>query len=574
MTPIFDIRERETKHNIKTRNANRKSTHSYTGRLSPKLRDKLLNNESKPSEGDPTAEAIDETGCAAERAARQIAGRARQGVSRLKPINPQERMKQATVRKYQERIRHSGGTQVPTVPEETNPINPSDLCRPSAASSDGRVLIREKARDGTAPKTKSAVNASSIKTRQLVNQAAAKRPRKTIKTAVPGKAIRRNAGEQLRNRIEQQGRRKLAQQAKRTAKQAADLSRRTAIAVAKAAKALISALAGIVGGGVLIVVLCLILLVAAIAASPFGIFFSGKQTASTVTPQEAIQQINREYMERLDSMRIGDYDHVETVGHAPAWKDVMAVFACKTAGAEDGIDVTSFDTDRVNRLKAVFWDMTSLSSQVETAEISAQDEGEETSTERNLSITITAKTAQEMGAAYSFSTDQNTQLAELLDPENNEYWMDLLYGVHSADGEIVAVALSQVGNVGGTPYWLWYGFPAKVDWCACFVSWCANECGYIEAGIYPKFAGCTSGGMAWFQAHGQWMDGSYTPNPGDLIFFDWDGSGDADHVGIVEKAENGRVYTIEGNSGVPDAVRQLSYPIGWWQIRGYGVPMF
>lgn len=455
----------------------------------------------------------------------------------------------------------SGAAQYPS-------INPS---RTAAPQSGGSPVIRQKAKGNTSPKLKPSCGATGIKTRQAMEQAAVKTPLNPIKSGRPGKASLKKRARYFQRRIPQ----KTVQRARHAAKTAVQAMKKAAALVAKAAASLISALAGIAGGGVLVAVLCLIILVAAIAASPFGIFFSGqRQTSDTVTPQEAVRQVNQEYMERLDSMRAGDYDHVETVGHAPAWKDVMAVFACKTAGAEDGIDVTSFDTDRVNRLKAVFWDMTSLSSQVETAEIPSEEEGEEPSTERNLSIAITSKTAQEMGTAYSFSIDQNTQLAELLDPENNEYWMALLYGVHSADGEIVAVALSQVGNVGGYPYWLWYGFPAKVDWCACFVSWCADQCGYIEAGIYPKFAGCTSGGMAWFQAHGQWMDRSYTPKPGDLIFFDWDSSGDADHVGIVEKVENGRIYTIEGNSGAPDAVRQLSYPIGWWQIRGYGVPIF
>ena len=462
----------------------------------------------------------------------------------------------------------NGSIQKPSgTPAQYPSINPA---RTAAPQSGGPPVIRQKVKGNTSPKLKPSSGAIGIKTRQTMEQTAVKTPLNPIKSGRPGKAALKKRARHFRQKVSP----KTVQRAKHAAKSAVQAMKKATALVAKAAASLISALAGIVGGGVPIAVLCLIFLVAAIAASPFGIFFSGQQTASTVTPQEAIQQINREYMERLDSMRIGDYDHVETIGHAPAWKDVMAVFACKTAGSEDGVDVTSFDTDRVNRLKAVFWDMTSLSSQVETAEIPAQDEGEEPSTEWNLSITITSKTAQEMGTAYSFSTNQNTQLTELLDPENNEYWMALLYGVHSADGEIVAVALSQVGNIGGYPYWLWYGFPAKVDWCACFVSWCANECGYIEAGIYPKFAGCTSGGMAWFQTHGQWMDGSYTPNPGDLIFFDWDGSGDADHVGRVEKVENGRIYTIEGNSGVPDAVRQLSYPIGWWQIRGYGVPIF
>ena len=137
---------------------------------------------------------------------------------------------------------------------------------------------------------------------------------------------------------------------------------------------------------------------------------------------------------------------------------------------------------------------------------------------------------------------------------------------------IVEVARSQIGNVGGEPYWRWYGFTERVEWCACFVSWCANKCGYIRSGIIPKFSGCING-VDWFKDRGQWIGNSFEPSPGMIIFFDWDNDGqdgNADHVGIVEKVENGRVYTIEGNTS--DSCRQRSYPVGYYQVLGYGIP--
>ena len=147
-----------------------------------------------------------------------------------------------------------------------------------------------------------------------------------------------------------------------------------------------------------------------------------------------------------------------------------------------------------------------------------------------------------------------------------------LSGVHFINGRrpgntaVVDIAKSQVGNVGGYPYWSWYGFNGRVEWCACFVSWCYNQMGLSE----PRFAGCTSGGMAWFTSHGQWGDRNYTNiAPGDAIFFDWDNSGDADHVGIVIGTDGERVYTVEGNSG--DACKIKSYPLGSSVIRGYGL---
>ena len=136
---------------------------------------------------------------------------------------------------------------------------------------------------------------------------------------------------------------------------------------------------------------------------------------------------------------------------------------------------------------------------------------------------------------------------------------------------IVEVALTQLGNEGGQPYWSWYGFNAHVDWCACFVSWCAEQCGYIDAGLIPKFSGCVDGSN-WFKSNGLWQDRSYEPTAGDIIFFDWENDGETDHVGIVEKCENGVVYTVEGNSG--DACKQNQYSVGSGSIYGYGVPAY
>lgn len=136
---------------------------------------------------------------------------------------------------------------------------------------------------------------------------------------------------------------------------------------------------------------------------------------------------------------------------------------------------------------------------------------------------------------------------------------------------IVEVALTQLGNEGGQPYWSWYGFDGRVEWCACFVSWCADQCGYLDSGIIPKFSLC-SDGVDWFSGNGQWQSRSYEPQAGDIIFFDWDGDGDADHVGIVEKCENGVVYTVEGNSG--DACKQNQYTVGSSSVLGYGVPAY
>lgn len=139
------------------------------------------------------------------------------------------------------------------------------------------------------------------------------------------------------------------------------------------------------------------------------------------------------------------------------------------------------------------------------------------------------------------------------------------------DQAIVEIAKTQLGNVGGQPYWSWYGFSSHVQWCACFVSWCADQCGYIDAGIMPKHAACQDGAN-WFKSHGQWKPRDYVPSPGDIIYFDWNGDGHTEHVGIVERVENGTVYTIEGNASNRSAERH--YSVGSSDIYGYGIPSY
>ena len=139
-------------------------------------------------------------------------------------------------------------------------------------------------------------------------------------------------------------------------------------------------------------------------------------------------------------------------------------------------------------------------------------------------------------------------------------------GTRPGNPQLVELAKRQVGNVGGYPYWSWYGFNSRVEWCACFVSWCYNQAGKSE----PRFAGCEWQGVPWFQSHGQWGARGYNNlAPGDAIFFDWDLDGTADHVGIVIGTDGSRVYTVEGNSG--DACKIKSYDLNYECIKGYGL---
>ena len=154
----------------------------------------------------------------------------------------------------------------------------------------------------------------------------------------------------------------------------------------------------------------------------------------------------------------------------------------------------------------------------------------------------------------------NTSESESLDG------VEFVNGTRPGNLELVELAKRQVGNVGGQPYWSWYGFNSRVEWCACFVSWCYGQMGLSE----PRFAGCQSQGGPWFQSHGQWGARGYDNlAPGDAIFFDWDMDGSADHVGIVIGTDGSRVYTVEGNSG--DACKIRSYDVNYECIKGYGL---
>ena len=154
----------------------------------------------------------------------------------------------------------------------------------------------------------------------------------------------------------------------------------------------------------------------------------------------------------------------------------------------------------------------------------------------------------------------NTSESESLDG------VEFVNGTRPGNPELVELAKRQVGNVGGQPYWSWYGFNSRVEWCACFVSWCYGQMGLSE----PRFAACQSQGIPWFQSNGQWGARGYDNlAPGDAIFFDWDLDGSADHVGIVIGTDGSRVYTVEGNSG--DACKIRSYDVNYECIKGYGL---
>ena len=379
---------------------------------------------------------------------------------------------------------------------------------------------------------------------------------------------------------------KTAKAIKETAKAAAKATKVTIKAlihiiksIIAATKALVSAI--IAGGWLAVIIIIVICMIALICSSVFGIFFSNEKGVGNRTMSSVIAEINMEFNNKLTEIQnTNPHDDYEINSNKAEWKDIISVYAVMITGGKEQADVITLDDKKIQKLKDIFWEMNIINYRVEDIEKDVEiinDDGSTTTEKqvrKTLYIDITNVSVEEMANRYNFNKNQREQLSEIMKEEYASLWSGVLYGSTTGSTDIVEVARSQLGNVGGQPYWSWYGFSSRVSWCACFVSWCADQCGYIQAGIIPKFAGCQLEGVNWFKACGLWQEGGYTPKPGDIIFFDWNESKDgfSDHVGIVEKVENGRVYTIEGNSS--NACRQRDYNINSSEIQGYGTPMY
>lgn len=283
--------------------------------------------------------------------------------------------------------------------QSIHPSNPST----------GLPAIKERLRRSTGPKEKPAGGAFVPKTRQRVEQAAGKR---TLQAA--GRPAGKQAMEQARKRARAAAQKSMARRAKQAAKAAASLSRKAAVVAVKAVAAVVSALTSLAGVVVLVLALAIVLLIGVLLASPFGILFSNEPSRDAVPISAAVAQINIELTDALAGLQDeGSYDSIEVQGHAPDWREVAAVFAAKTAGAEGGTDVAALTPDKVDFLRDVFWDMCTLTSTAETVEHPAAGTAEAW-TERILKITISAKTAEDMRTAYAFTEFQDQALTELL----------------------------------------------------------------------------------------------------------------------------------------------------------------
>ena len=466
----------------------------------------------------------------------------------------------------------------------TGGSRPSYMSRrinPAKSAGDTAKSVEKTAK--TAKKTVKETTKGTIKTAKKSVKTAEQTAKQAVKTAQQAaKTAQKTA----------QAAAKAAKVAEKAARAAAKAAVQTAKAVTKAVialvKAVIAAIKGLIaaiaaGGWVAVLIILIICLIGLLIGSIFGIFFSSEPDPSSgLTINGVITEINTEYTGQIDAITSTNaHDLLDMSGVRASWKQVLAVYTVRTISDPDNpMEVATMTDEKAAILRAVFWDMNTVShtsTQVDVEEDILDDDdlptGETTTvTYTVLRITVSHRTPDEMAAHYGFTAEQKEWLEELLKPEYNSLWNALLYGISSVgDGSMIEIADTQIGNIGGEPYWSWYGFSSRVEWCACFVSWCAEQCGFIDAGIIPRFSSC-SDGVQWFKDRGQWQDNTYTPAPGDIIFFDWEPDGDVDHVGIVESVTDGVVNTIEGNSS--DSCRRRSYDLGSIKIIGYGIPRY
>lgn len=403
---------------------------------------------------------------------------------------------------------------------------------------------------------------ASIKTSQQTAKAAQKTAQATVKAS-----------------------QKAAQAAKKAAKATADTVKATAKATVETVKAIIAGtkalVAAIAAGGWIAVLIIMIVVLFGAAVAMFG----GGSDSNSYTPVsaevEAYEPIIQKYAKEY-----GIPEYVELI---------KAVMMQESGGR--GLDPMqaaegSFNTKyphEPNGIKDPEYSIQCGVQELKAALTSAEVESPIDMEHIKLALQgynfgngyISWAKTKYGGYSYANAVEFSTQQAQRLGWDS---YGDTQYPAHvlryypygraftvGGNQAIVEVALTQVGNQGGQPYWSWYGFDSRVEWCACFVSWCADQCGYIESGLVPKFAGCVDGAN-WFKSNGKWQNRTYEPKAGDIIFFDWEGDGTTDHVGIVEKCENGTVYTVEGNSG--DACKQRQYAVGSSNIYGYGIPAY
>ena len=438
--------------------------------------------------------------------------------------------------------------------------------------------IREKPKPSAAPRERPR-RGVSIRTMDTEQISTPKVKPKTPASKTAAKRARKAATQDAQRKM-------LKKSNKRTARAAAAATKKLAEAVAKAVKELISALASLGGGTALFVVFSIIIVAGAFLASPLGILFADEQESDdTVLLATAIAEIQGEYHAESERLQNGDFASVQIIGQAPDWREVVAVFASKTAGAEDGVDVFTLDVERVELLREVFWDMCGITTATQTVDVpdsNPDDDVDDSHTGIALTITITAKTAEQMRLIYAFTKYQNDALDILLEnlgslnipmgslTISQEDAIALLENLPDdldpARKAVVETAVQLVGRVsyfwGGKSLTLgWddrWGVPTEVTAAGSGSTGTVRPFGLDCSGFVDwSFYNATNGSYYPGRGGGAATQHSYCTNiswsdvqPGDLVFYP-----DDSHVGIVGgKDADGNLLIVHCSGGANGVV--------------------
>ena len=400
----------------------------------------------------------------------------------------------------------------------------------------------------------------------------------------PAQSVMQKAKSEAQRKAQRKMLQESAQSGGRASKKLGSVAVQAVKEIGKGVASAVSSILSAGGGAVVLVLFLTVILVAAIVASPFGILFSNESREAGVVPiSAAVAQINYDFNAELEALQTAeDYDSISVTGQTADWVEVLAVFSVKVAGADvDAADVATMDADRIARLKAVFRDMTTITHRIEVIHHpgSGDDDGW---TERNLYITITAKTAKEMKTEYHFNRNQIAALEELL--EQRDLLRELIEDVYSVSGntaallrnlpedlspEREAVVRSACSLVGKVNYF-WGGKSLMIGWDA---RWGevrqVTAAGSSTTGTYRPYGLDCSGFVDWVfynQSGGSYVIGhgggatmqhSYCTDiawadaqPGDLVFYP-----DNSHVGIVGgRNANGELLIVHCASGYNNVV--------------------
>lgn len=615
-------RERDSKDKIKRKGGGRVQTEARR-QLTAKFRKELAQRQRGDSETYET-QAVDQVEELSEAAAEEVGQQTKRGAERAGKAIRQQRQEKRGEKRRDTKAPTTGPSDMPTATGQTAPPAPRERGRQKAVKEyreeaqhkargrNGLALsysnfqyaqepqkeirslknqsinqsIKERPRRSFSPKEKPSGGAFAPRTRQSVEQTAqsAAAPTRTAISdkAPPTKAMMECARKRSQREAQQKMLQNTTRKTKNTAYKLGGMTVQVGKVVGKAVASAASSITALGGGAVVLVLLLTVILVAAIVASPFGILFSGEsRELGTVPISAAVAQVHYDFNTELEALQTAeDYDTITVTGQAADWVEILAIFAVKVAGSDtDAADVATIDADRIDRLKAVFWDMTTIEHEVEVIRHPGTED-EDGWTERKLYITISAKTAEEMKTAYHFNRHQITALKELL--AQRELLLELIEDTYAISGDTAALiqnlpddlspereaVVRTACSLAGKVNYFWGGKSSAIGWdsrwgtlmqvtaagspttgtyrpygldCSGFVDWVFNNAhGYVighGGGAIMQHRYCTN--ISWEDAQ-----------PGDLVFYPED-----THVGIVGGwDEAGNIQIIHCSSGYNNVV--------------------